>query len=173
MENVEQTAEQSLPTGYSEKDIQVLAKAQAEEIIQAGYQEVVGEVDRLAQVGMDKLSARDKAVFMTLAQYRQGAERAMELSKIGVPEEEYNSREFTEFASQFASFTPYGKIYELYQKTKPKKEFMTMGSMKSTDSKNDGVKDYYAFEEAKRFTKRDFDKNPKLFAAVQRSMTKW
>ena len=48
-----------------------------------------------------------------------------------------------------------------------------MGSMKSTDSKNDGVKDYYAFEEAKRFTKRDFDKNPKLFAAVQRSMTKW
>jgi hypothetical protein len=47
-----------------------------------------------------------------------------------------------------------------------------MGSIKNT-TVDEGVKDYYSFEEAKRFTKADFDKNPKLFAAVEKSMAKW
>ena len=48
-----------------------------------------------------------------------------------------------------------------------------MGSMKSSTAKETGVKDFYTVEEARRFTKADYDKNPELFQAVQRSMTKW
>ena len=45
--------------------------------------------------------------------------------------------------------------------------------MKNTDSSDNGVKDFYTVDEARKFTKEDYDKNPALFAAVERSMTKW
>ena len=39
---------------YKTKDIEVLAKAEAEDIIRGGYEEVVEEVDRLANIGAAK-----------------------------------------------------------------------------------------------------------------------
>jgi hypothetical protein len=48
-----------------------------------------------------------------------------------------------------------------------------MGSMKNTESTDNGIKDYYSFEEAKRFTKADFDKNPDVYKKVIESMPKW
>jgi hypothetical protein len=47
-----------------------------------------------------------------------------------------------------------------------------MGSMKSTPSDN-GVKDFYTPEEARSFTVEDFNKNPALYKAVEKSMLKW
>ena len=48
-----------------------------------------------------------------------------------------------------------------------------MGSMKSTETKDNGLKDFYSYEEAIKFTKKDFDNNPALFKKVQESMPKW
>lgn len=158
---------------YSDSDIAVLARADADDIIRSGYEDVVEEVDRLTAIGYANMTAREKAVFKALAEHRQSAERGRELSKLGVTEDVYNSKEFTDFAAKFNASTPIADIYNIYASTKPKKEHQTMGSMKSTETKDNGVKDYYSFEEAKKFTKADFDKNPKLYAAVQRSMTKW
>lgn len=158
---------------YSDREIEVLAKAEAEDIIRYGFDEVVEEVDRLAQIGsaMDK---REKAIFRTLAEYRQSAERGMELSKMGVKEEVYTSKAFNDFAAMFNSDIPITKIYELYHKeTKPKKEIRTMGSMKNSVSTDNGVKDFYSRDEALKFTQKDFDKNPALFDAVRKSMYKW
>lgn len=162
----------SEPT-YSSRDIEVLARAEADEIIKAGLDDVIEEVDRLADIGLGNMSARDKAVFKTLAEYRQTAERGKELSKMGVAENVYNSEEFKAFANKFSSNTPITEIYEIYSKTQPKKEVKTMGSMKNTTSNDTGVKDFYTREEALQFTKKDFDKNPALFKAVEKSMYKW
>lgn len=158
---------------YSDSDIEVLARADAEDIIRSGYEEVVEEVDRLAGIGVANMSAREKALFKTLAEHRQSAERGRELTKIGVKEEVFESKEFKDFAGKFAATTPIRDIYDIYQKTQPKKEIQPMGSMKQTGTADNGVKDFYSFEEAKKFTKKDFDKNPALYAAVQKSMTKW
>ena len=158
---------------YSDRDIDVLARAEADEIISAGYDEVVEEVDRLAALGAAKMTAREKAVFKELAEYRQNAERGKELSKIGVTEDVYNSQEFRDFAGKFNPNTPIKDVYDIYNKTQPKKEFKPMGSMKNTASADSGVKDFYTRDEALQFTKKDFDKNPALFAAVQKSMYKW
>lgn len=158
---------------YSARDLEVLAKAEAEDIIRAGYDEVVEEVDRLAQLGAANMTAREKAVFKTLAEHRQNAERSKELSKLGIAEDVYGSAEFKDFAGKFNANTPIRDIYDLYTKTQPKKEFKTMGSMKNSNSGDNGVKDFYTYEEAKQFTKKDFDKNPALFAAVEKSMLKW
>jgi hypothetical protein len=156
---------------YSDRDIETLARADANEIIQGGYDEVVEEVDRLANT--ENLSPRDMALFKILAEHRQNTERSTELAKIGITEDVYNSKEFTEFRSMFKEDTPITKVFEQYQKSQPKKEFKTMGSMKNTASADNGIKDFYTLEEAKRFTQKDFEKNPKLFEKVVESSHKW
>lgn len=158
---------------YSAKDIDVLARAEAADIIQGGYEDVVEETDRLAAIGFDKMTAKEKAVFKALAEHRQAAERGRELSKIGVTEDVYNSKEFQDFAAKFNSNTSIGDIYDIYRKTQPQKEHKTMGSMKNSNSSDQGVKDYYTRDEALKFTKKDFDNNPALYDAVQKSMLKW
>ena len=162
----------SKPT-YSAKDLETLAKADAQDIINSGFEEVVEEVDRLAGLGVANMSERDKAMFKVLAEYRQNAERGRELSALGVTEDVFNSQAFKDFAGKFVSGTPIKDIYEIYAKTQPKKEHKTMGSMKSNTSGDSGVKDFYTFEEANRFTKKDLDNNPALVAAIEKSMLKW
>lgn len=158
---------------YSAKDIDVLVRAEAQEIISAGLDDVVEEVERLTAVGAANMTAREKALFKVLAEHRQSAERGRELNRIGVTEDVYNSQEFRDFAGKFNPNTPITDIYDIYAKTQPKKEIKTMGSMKNNNSGDNGVKDFYTRDEALKFTKEDFDKNPALFAAVEKSMLKW
>ena len=61
----------------------------------------------------------------------------------------------------------------MYLKIKPKPKVETIGSMKGATSKDNGVKDFYTYEESLKFTKADFDRNPELYRAVEKSMQKW
>ena len=158
---------------YTNKELEILAKAEANDVILSGFEEVVEEVDRLAKLGYENLTERDKAYFKVLAEHRQKTERQNELSKIGVTDEVYNSKEFQDFANKFNPNTPIADIFNIYKQTQPKKEFKTAGSMKNNIADEGTVKDYYSFEEASKFTKADFDKNPELFKAVRASMVKW
>ena len=158
---------------YSDKDIEVHARAEAADIINAGYEDVVEEVDRLTEIGAKKMTAREKAYFKVLAEHRQKVEHQNELARIGVTDDEYNSREFQEFAGKFNPKTPIAEVYDFYSKTKPKKDIKPMGSMKNSTSEDSTVKEFYTRDEALKFTKSDFDKNPALFKAVQASMLKW
>lgn len=158
---------------YSERDIETLARADADEIIRGGFEEVVEETDRLAKVGVENMTARQKAMFKVLAEHRQSAERAKELGEIGISEDVYNSSEFQEFASMFNPNIPIKKVYENYIKTQPKQEFKTMGSMRNSTNDHNAVKDFYSYEEAIKFTDKDFNENPALEAAVRKSMAKW
>jgi hypothetical protein len=158
---------------YSDKDIEILAQAQAADTITYGDEEVEEELDRLTEIGFDNMTARDKAYYKVLAEHRMKTERQNELSKIGVTEDEYNSKEFQDFAGMFKSNVPIAEIYKQYNKTKPKKEIKPMGSMTNKTSEDGTVKDFYTRDEALQFTKADFDKNPALFKAVQESMLKW
>lgn len=158
---------------YTDKDIETLAMAEANEIIKGGFDDVVDEVERLTEIGAANMTAREKAVFRVLAEHRQNAERGNALAKIGVPEDVYTSKEYKDFEGMFTANTPPEKIYELYSKTRNKKDIKPMGSMKNTTSDDNGVKDFYSFEEAQKFTVDDFNKNPALYSAVKASMPKW
>ena len=153
---------------YSERDIEVLAKAEADDIIRGGFDEVVEEVDRLAQLGVSKMTDKEKAVFRTLATHRAKTERNRELAEIGVGEDVYESQAFKDFAGKFNSDTSIKDIYDIYTKTQPRKEHKSMGSMKQ--GKDSGVKDYYTPEEIERLTEEDLD-DPIVWANVRRSMT--
>jgi hypothetical protein len=157
---------------YSDSDIKVLAKAEADDIIKSGFEEVVEEADRLNELGAENMTAREKALFVALTDHINKTETSRELSKIGVSEDVYGSQEFKDFASKFNSNTPITEIYKIYNQTKPKKEIKPMGSIKNTTVDN-GVKDFYTKEEVMKFTKEDFDKNPALFKKCEESMQKW
>ena len=153
---------------YNDRDIEVLAKAEANEFINAGYEDVVEEVDRLTDLGFENMNAREKALFKVLAEYRQSAEKKQELTKLGVTEDVYGSKDFQDFAAKFNDNIPITDVYDIYRKTQPKKDIQTMGSMKQVQDK--GVKDYYSPEEIERLTMEELD-DPKVWEAVRRSMT--
>lgn len=150
------------------RDIKILAESDAREIIEDGFDEVVREVDRLTEKGVENMTPREKAMFKVLAEHRQSTENSQELEKIGVTKEVYNSQEFKDFAAQFNPNIPIAEIYKIYQNQQPKKNYQTIGSLKQ--SQNDGPKDYYSPEEIERLTEEDLD-DPKVWEAVRRSMT--
>lgn len=153
---------------YSDREIEVLAKSEAEEIIGLGLEDVIEEVDRLTAKGFENMDAREKKVFKALADYRKSAEESTELAKLGVGEDVYNSKEFRDFASKFHPNTPITDIYNIYNSTKPKKEVRTMGSMKNSQAPK--VKDFYSPEEIDKLTDADLD-DEEVWKAVRRSMT--
>lgn len=158
---------------YTDKDVAVLAKADADDIIRGGFEDVIEEADRLKDIGVENMTAREKAVFLQLTNHIKTTETSRELSAIGVTEDVYSSKDFKDFAAKFNPNTPIRDIYDIYAKTQPKKDIKTAGSMKNTNSGEGAIKDFYTPDEAKRFSKADFDKNPALYEAVVKSMAKW
>ena len=157
---------------YSDADIETLAKHDAESIISGGFDDVVEEADRLNKVGFENMTAREKATFVALTNHIKDTETARELSKIGVTEDVYNSEEFRSFAKNFNSNVPIRDVFDIYRKTN-QKEYKTPGSMKSNVTTNNGVKDYYSPEEAKKFSREELRKNPLLMQKIEESMQKW
>ncbi|MGN1033016.1 MAG: hypothetical protein ACI4PU_06100, partial [Intestinibacter sp.] len=155
---------------YSERDLEVLANSEANDIISSGYEDIVSEVDRLAEKGVDNMTPREKIVFHKLAVERQKQESEKELASIGVGKDVIESDDFKDFTSKLNPNLPLKDQYELYSKFKPKPKVEQIGSMKNT--KPNKIKDYYTPDEARRLTSKDLD-NPEIMKAVERSMTKW
>ena len=50
----------------------------------------------------------------------------------------------------------------MYLKFKPKKKVEPIGSMKGNDSSKEELKDFYTFEEASKFTRKQLREHPEL-----------
>lgn len=154
---------------YSEEDEKVLGRADATKIIDLGFEEMQDEANRLASIGVDKMTPREKVIFNTLADELTHQKQIKELAELGVKEDVLKDSNFISFAGQFNSKTPIKTVYDMYTKlnqTKPR--FEKPGSMKSNVQEK--VKDYYTDEEIRKLTDEDLD-NPKIWEAVRKSMT--
>lgn len=154
---------------YSDRDLEVLASAEADEIISSGYDDIVEEVDRLAQLDVNSMSQREKLVFTKLANARKSIEEEKELESIGISKKDLESEEFKEFIKDLNPSLSLKRKYELYQKNKPKEEIKQIGSLQSGKSKD--VKEYYSDKEISNMTLDDLD-NDEVWEAVRKSMTK-
>ena len=157
----------STPT-YSERETQLIANGEAQDIIDAGYDEVVEEVDRLASIGVENMTQRDKIMFAKLAQYRTEVEQENDLRSLGISKEEINNQEFKDFAKKLNPNLSLKEKYEMYSQVKPKKEIRQIGSVKS--GKTNQIKDHYTQEEIAKLSLDDLD-NPEVWEAVRKSMT--
>jgi len=156
---------------YSETDVEVLADSDANQIIKAGYDDIVDELDRLAGKGVEKMTPREKIVFSKLDNERKRQVGIKELASIGVKPESLEDKEYKDFASKLNPEMSIKEKYEMYLKFKPKPKVETIGSMKTTVPDNK-VKDFYTPDEVRKLTSKDLD-NPEIMKAVEKSMTMW
>jgi len=154
---------------YSEREAELIANGEADDIIDAGFDEVIEEVDRLASIGVEKMTHKDKVLFRKLASYRAEKEQEIELRSTGISKEEIESEAFKEFTSKLNPNLSLKEKYEMYSQMKPKKEYKQIGSVKSGMASQ--VKDSYTAEEIARMTDEELDA-PGVWEAVRRSMTR-
>ena len=159
---------------YSDDDERDLGELDAKKIIRLGFDEMQDEANRLAEIGTDNMTVRQKSMFTTLANELTIQKEKKALVKMGIKDDILEDLDFRQFSSQFNKDVPIEKRYEMYTKfnNKEPKKYDQIGSMKNTKTTNE-VKDYYSPEEASKFTRKDYDKNTKLLEAVERSMTLW
>lgn len=167
---VEYTPKRSL------REEEILANDEANVIINScdTIDELKEEANRFSDIGKNNMTPRQKTIFRKIVEEINSKERISELRRIGAKEDVYNSSEFKEYMNMFKPDTSISKIYSMFEKNKNgTKQKEKIGSMKNTPSKKNEVKEFYTKEEALKFTRADFDKNPKLFEAVEKSMSKW
>ena len=168
----EQGVEIPSKPSYNEDEERILANAEASNIINLGYDEIVNETDEMMNRGFADLSPREKLVYKTLAEKRKEIENVKALESIGVKRETIESDDFKNFTQKFNSDTSLTDIYEIYSKLQPKEEVQPIGSMKSSSTKDDEIKEYYSPEEFDKLTNEQLD-NPKIWEAVMKSRLKW
>ena len=152
---------------YSEDDERTLGESDAEKIIALGYDEMQDEANRLAEIGTNNMSPRERVVFTKLAAELTRQNQVKELAQIGVKEDMLNDSNFKSFASQFDSKTPIKKVYEYYTQLQPKKQIENPGSMKGN---KETEKTIYTDEEISKLTLDDLDK-PGVCDKVRKAMT--
>ena len=150
---------------YSQREMEILANAEAEDIISSGYDDIVEEVDRLADIGVDNMTPQEKLIFGKLAKERTRIEDTKALASIGVTE---LPDDFKDFAKNLNPNLSTKEQYEMYVKLNPKKEVKPMGSMKSGQMNT--VKDYYTEDEIAKMSLDDLN-DPQVWEAVRKSMT--
>lgn len=157
-------------SSYSERELNILAKAEADEIIEEGYDSMLEEANRLAKIGYQNLNQKEKLIFMTLGDELDKQNDTRELKKIGVAEEVLKNSDFIEFRNMFDKKTPIDKVYGLYKNQQPKPKVELPGSMKNTSVKDE--KEYLTPEEVVALTPEDWEK-PGMWEKVRKSQLKW
>lgn len=158
---------------YDDEDIKTLGQTDAEKVISLGYDEIVEEVDRLNEKGIDNMSVREKVEFQRLATERQRLEDLKDLASIGVDADILENKDFIKYTEKLNPNLSLKEKYEMYLGTQPKKEINKIGSMKNTEVEHSKLKDFYTKAEAQKFTEKDFDKYPELENIIIKSMSKW
>ena len=158
--------------GLTSREIEVLAKADAQDFIDDGYESMLNEANRLAAKEYKNLNERERIVFNTLAERLTQEDNKRNLLKLGATEDVLNDKKFIDFKNQFNSKTPIGDIYNYYlkiqdNKTKP----VAMGSMKDTVAQKE-TKDFYSPTDVKNLSDTDWNK-PGVWEKALASIKKW
>lgn len=152
---------------YSDDDEKALGEIEASKIISLGFDEMQDEANRLAEIGSDNMTVREKAMFNKLAGELTNQKNRKELAKLGVKEDVLEDSNFRQFSSQFNSNVPIKDVYEMYTKVNGnKKQVEQIGSMKNT--KETVKKDYYTNEEISKMSPEEVRKN---WDVIRKSMT--
>lgn len=157
---------------FSERDIAILAQADAKEIISFGADEVKDEVARLEKLGEDGRSPKENALLRVLAEHQQAQQRRADFLEHGITEQELESADFQALVDLCSASTPAEKICEHYRLLHPKQDIQPMGSLNNTPTDTKGMKDFYTPEDVDRLTAADY-KNPEVMKRVRESMLKW
>lgn len=148
---------EAIKPGLSEREIEILANADVEEIIEDGYEAMISEAERLAKIGYKNLNPRERVIFNRLAETLTNEKDKTELLKLGAKEELLSDKKFIEFRKMFNSNTPIEKVYELYKQQQPKAKVENPGSMRNEKIKQ--PKTIFTDEDIAKMSDEDLDAN--------------
>jgi hypothetical protein len=159
---------------YNDRQQERLAKLDAQDIIELGKEEMEAEANKIASIPLDKRTPYEKSMFDELCKKLMSLKDVDDLKAKGYKTDILETKEFIDFRNQFNVNTPIYQIYEMYNKINGQvvKQPASPGSAK-TNATNNEIKEYYTPEEVRKFTEEDFDNNPKLYEAVEKSMLQW
>ena len=158
---------------YSERDEKILAKADAQEIIDLGRDEMEAEANRIASIPEPKRTIREKVMFDTICSELVDIKATEELKSKGYDTSILDDKDFQDFRKQFTVNTSISKIYDMYNKVngtvveRPK----SPGSAKSTTQVKQ-IKEYYSPEDFDKLTPEDLN-NPEIMKVVDKSRLQW
>lgn len=171
---------ETVSRGLSKKEEEILAKAEAEEIIDGGKDYINQVANEIYNIPVEKRTIRQKAIFEALGKHMMQEKAKVQLKEKGVDESILQDNSFKEFASKFTAQTSIADIYDMYQKINakevvetPRRERPASTGSTKTVAKTNTVKEYYTEEEASKFTQKELMANPELLRAVEDSMAKW
>lgn len=157
----------------TDKEARALAQLDAEEVIALGEEAM--EERFIELYNKEDRTLREENEMSLIGKEASMMNAKKEFVEMGLnPEEIMNNKEFVDFASKFNPDVSLNEIYKMFRKysgnapAKPK----STGSIKSKGTSNK-IKSFYSYEEAKKFTEKDYDNNPGLLEAVENSMSKW
>ena len=158
---------------YSERDEKILAKADAQDIIELGKSEMEAEANRIASIPETKRTLREKTIFDTLCKELIGLRDMEELKSKGYKTDILQDKDFSDFRNQFNVNTPISKIYEMYNKVSGKtvEQPRSPGSAKSTTTVKQ-IKEYYSPEDFDKLTDKELN-DPKIMKIVDKSRLQW
>lgn len=159
---------------YSQKEVEILANAEADSIIADGYDVIIDETKRLLDKGYENMTERDKIIFKKLNDAKKSTEDLKELRKLGLQDDFIRDEDFQKFVKDYElpDSMSFSKKYELYAKTniKNKEPVKNAGSMRNTDSKVE--RDWFTSEEVDQLTKEQYD-DPNIMKKIERSFKHW
>ena len=159
---------------YSQREVEILANAEADSIIADGYDVIVDETKRLLDKGYDNMTERDKIIFKKLGEAKKSTEDLKEIRKLGLQDSFVNDEDFKNFIKEYElpDSMPFSKKYELYAKSnlKNKEPVKNPGSMRNTDSKVE--RDWFTSEEVDQLTKEQYN-DPNIMKKIERSFSHW
>lgn len=159
----------------SEKEQTILAKAEAQEIIDSGDDEVNRIATEIMNKPASERTTREKILLDNLASHAVYSRAKNELKSKNIDTSILDNDSFKTFASQFSANTPITNIYDMYTKVnnvEVKERPASTGSTKTISNTNQ-LKDFYTEEEASKFTQEELLRNPKLLDRITDSMSKW
>lgn len=159
----------------TEKQEKILAKAEADEIIELGEDEINQVANDIYNIPLDKRTVREKVIFEMLGNHMLEENAKKSLIDNGIDLSILEDKEFKKFASKFNANTQLSDIYDMYNKLNVQKEKVekpkSTGSAKNIVTTNE-IKEFYTPEEVSKFSMKDLD-NPQLMKVVEESMSKW
>ena len=158
----------------SDEDERILGQARANKFIDLGYEDMEEEANRLANIPREQRTIREEEELYVLGTELTRRNNIKELKDKGYDTEILETKEFKDFSKQFNDKVDISKVYEMYQKVNglEPKQPSSPGSAKNNTASTE-IKEYYTPEEAKKFTEEDYERNPKLMEAVEKSMLRW
>ena len=156
------------PQGLTQRQIEILANAEADEIITAGDEEE--ELNRLLKLDIKDMTPTDKIIYKRLYEKVSDNSRKEELVKSGIDLSILDDKDFQSFEKKFSKDTKLSDVVELYKKINPTATPYKIGSMKSAGEEK--MKDFYTPEEVQNLTQEEWEK-PGIWEKVLASQAKW